>query len=60
MPKNNDKIAGRNKIKNLKISERHHGMLKTHCNKNALKMFHFIEKLIEINCKKETDIYGDD
>ena len=47
------------KIKNLKISEYHHTMLKRHCNKNGLKMYKFIEKLIEENCAEEIDIYGE-
>ena len=37
------------KIKNLKISEESHDMLKNYCQKNGLKMFKFIEKLIEEN-----------
>jgi len=47
------------KIKNLKISEESHDMLKKHCQKNGLKMFKFIEKLIEENCKEKIDIYGE-
>ena len=47
------------KIKNLKISEHHHTMLKTHCYKHGLKMYKFIEKLIEENCQEEIDIYGE-
>lgn len=47
--------------KNLKISEKHHEMLKKHCEKNGLKIYKFIEKLIEINCnQKKTDIYDED
>jgi len=47
------------KIKNLKISEPHHTMLKNHCNKNGFKIYKFIEKLIEENCQDEIDIYGE-
>jgi len=47
------------KIKNLKISEESHDMLKKHCQINGLKMFKFIEKLIEENCKEDIDIYGE-
>jgi hypothetical protein len=47
------------KIKNLKISEHHHNLLKSHCQKKGLKIYKFIEKLIEENCKEETDLYGE-
>ena len=47
------------KIKNLKISEKHHNLLKTHCQKKGLKIYKFVEKLIEENCSEETDIYGE-
>ena len=47
------------KIKNLKISEYHHNLLKTHCHKKGLKIYKFVEKLIEENCKEETDLYGE-
>jgi hypothetical protein len=47
------------KIKNLKISEEHHSLLKSYCNKKGLKMYKFIEKLIEDTCKDITDIYGE-
>jgi hypothetical protein len=48
------------KLKNIKISPRHHEMLKAYCEKNGLKMFHFVEKLIEKQCKPKQDIYGDE
>jgi hypothetical protein len=49
-----------NKSKNVKISEKHHEMLKTHCEKNGLKIYKVIEKWIEDQCKpKKKDIYGD-
>jgi|TARA_R110000822_G_scaffold104821_2_gene231970 hypothetical protein len=47
------------KIKNLKISEYSHNILKTHCEKKGLKIYKFIENLIEENCKVEKDIYGE-
>jgi hypothetical protein len=47
------------KIKNLKISEYHHNLLKSHCQKKGLKIYKFVEKLIEENCKDETDLYGE-
>ena len=47
------------KIKNIKISVDSHKILKDHCDKNGLKIYGFIEKLILDNCKPKTDIYGD-
>lgn len=47
------------RTKNLKISEEHHFLLKSFCKKNGLKMFKYVEKLIEENCKEDTDIYGE-
>ena len=50
-----------NNNKNIKISEKHHEMLKKHCEKNGLKIYKFIEKLIEANCKiKKIDLYDED
>jgi hypothetical protein len=46
-------------VKNLKISEKHHTLLKDHCKKNGLKMFAYIERLIEENCTEETDLYDE-
>lgn len=49
------------KTKNVKISDKHHEMLKAHCDKNGLKIYKVIEKWIEENCKpKKKDLYGDD
>ena len=48
------------KIKNLKISEESHNLLKTYCMKNGLKIHKFIEKLIHDNCIGKKDIYGED
>ena len=50
-----------NKFKNVKISEKHHEMLKNHCDKNGLKIYKVLEKFIEDFCKpKKKDMYGDD
>lgn len=46
-------------IKNLKISEETHLILKKYCQNNGLKMFAFIELLIKEKCKIKKDIYGD-
>jgi len=47
------------KIKNIKISPKSHELLKKHCEKNGLKIYKFLEKLIEENCQEVTDIYGE-
>ena len=50
----------RNVTKNIKISERHHDLLKQYCEKNGIKMYRIIEKLIDEYCKpKKKDIYGE-
>jgi hypothetical protein len=50
-----------NKTKNVKISDKHHEMLKNHCEKNGLKIYKVLEKFIEDFCKpKKKDMYGDD
>jgi hypothetical protein len=50
-----------NKSKNVKISEKHHEMLKKHCEKNGLKIYKILEKFIEEVCKpKKTDLYDED
>tara|TARA_R110000824_G_scaffold390979_1_gene588512 strand:- start:38 stop:202 length:165 start_codon:yes stop_codon:yes gene_type:complete len=46
-------------IKNLKINNTVHALLKEYCNKNGLKMFKFVEKLINDNCKEKKDVYGE-
>ena len=49
-----------NKSKNVKISEKHHDILKTHCEKNGLKIYKVLERWIEDYCKpKKKDMYGD-
>ncbi len=48
------------KNKNVKISEKHHEMLKQHCEKNGLKIYKVLEKFIEDLCKpKKKDLYGE-
>ena len=49
--------------KNLKIDTETHSVLKSYCEKNGLKMFAFVEKLIKDNCViryyKKDDLYND-
>jgi hypothetical protein len=47
------------KIKNLKISLEVHNLLKSYCEKNGIKMYRFLERLIVEKCKEKKDIYGD-
>jgi hypothetical protein len=47
------------KIKNLKISLEVHDILKKYCDKNGIKMYRFLERLIIEKCKEKKDIYGD-
>jgi hypothetical protein len=50
----------KNKTKNVKISDKHHQMLKNHCEKNGLKIYKVIEKWIENLSKNDKkDIYGE-
>jgi hypothetical protein len=46
--------------KNLKITPQTHKLLKVYCEKNGLKMFAFVEKLIRERCVIKKDIYGDE
>jgi len=48
------------KIKNLKISEESHEMLRKYCEKKGLKMYKFVESLIKEKCKEKKDLYGED
>lgn len=51
----------KNIYKNVKISNRHHKILKDHCEKNGLKIHKVIQKFIEELVKpKNKDIYGED
>ena len=46
--------------KNVKISKKHHEILKSHCEKNGLKIYKVIEKWIEVNCKPlKKDLYDE-
>lgn len=47
------------KIKNLKISYETHEVLKRYCDKNGIKMYRFLERLIIEKCKEKPDIYGE-
>lgn len=47
--------------KNVKISDKHHEMLKKYCEQKGLKIYKVLEKHIEELTKpKKRDIYGDD
>lgn len=45
--------------KNLKITPHTHKILKDYCEKNGLKMFAFVEKIIKERCEPKKDIYGE-
>lgn len=47
------------RTKNLKITPKSHKLLKDYCEKNGLKMFAYVEKLIRDKCEPKTDIYGE-
>jgi coproporphyrinogen III oxidase len=49
------------KSKNIKISEKHHEILKDYCEKTGLKMYRVIEKWIDElgKLKKKDSIYGE-
>jgi len=47
------------KIKNIKISEESHKILKNYCDKKGLKLYKFLESLIKETCKETKDIYGE-
>ena len=46
--------------KNIKITPQTHKLLKEYCEKNGLKMFAYVEKLIKERCIIKKDIYGDE
>jgi hypothetical protein len=46
--------------KNLKITTKTHLILKKYCEENGLKMFSFVEKLINDKCVPKKGIYGED
>lgn len=45
--------------KNIKITPTTHELLKQYCDKNDLKMFAFVERLIKEKCTPKKDIYGE-
>ena len=47
------------KIKNIKISVESHELLKKYCEKKGLKIYKFLENLIQKNCEEVKDIYGE-
>jgi len=48
------------KSKNIKISDKHHEILKEYCEKGGFKIYRIIEKWIdELNKPKKKDIYGE-
>jgi hypothetical protein len=47
------------KVKNIKISEYHHKLLKEYCEENGIKIYRFIEKIIEEKCEEKKDLYGE-
>jgi hypothetical protein len=51
---------GDNGIKNIKISEDVHKVLKKYCDKKGIKIYKFLEQLILEKCKDKKDVYGED
>lgn len=49
-------------MKNIKISDRHHEILKKYCDQNGLKIYKVLEKLIEglVKSNKKDKLYDDD
>jgi hypothetical protein len=47
------------KIKTLKISAETHNMLKVYCDKQGVKMYRLLERMIIDVCKEKPDIYGE-
>jgi hypothetical protein len=53
-------MSNKTTFKNVKISEKHHEILKQYCDKLGFKIHKILEKLIEDNLKpKKKDIYGE-
>ncbi len=46
-------------IKNIKISEESHTLLKKYCDKKGYKVYRFLEELIMKECKEVKDVYGE-
>ena len=47
------------KIKNLKISEEVHDILKKYCENRGIKIYKFLENIIREKCSEKKDIYGE-
>ena len=47
------------KIKNLKISEEVHDILKKYCEKRGIKIYKFLENIIREKCSEKIDVYGE-
>ena len=52
-------VLKQSKIKNLKISEDVHKVLKNYCDKKGVKIYKFLETLILEKCQDKPDIYGE-
>lgn len=49
------------KSKNVKISEKHHELIKKYCDSKGMKIYKVLEKMIEDLTKpKKTDLYDED
>lgn len=49
-----------NNKKNVKISLKHHEILKKYCDERGIKIYKLLEKWIDDNCKpKKKDLYGE-
>lgn len=47
-------------LKNIKISDKHHQLLKEYCEEHGFKLYKVVEKWIDEKCKpRKRDIYGD-
>jgi len=47
-------------FKNVKISKKHHEILKKHCDKYGLKIYKVIERWIDTNCNPlKKDLYDE-
>jgi hypothetical protein len=47
------------RTKNLKITPKTHEILKEYCERNGLKMFAFVEKIIREKCETKKDHWGE-
>jgi hypothetical protein len=47
-------------IKNIKISQNVHEVLKRYCERKGIKIYKFLEQIILEKCKEKKDIYGED